>query len=180
MCTFDFDLPNITSIDRRTVLCFTWWEKHLPMPSYKPGHKPPLHYPSCCWQAWDDESSMVCWGLDLITTVIYRQPPYPLTTAIRSWVIVVHRAGNLSVCHLGVYEWTKLSKVRHKGQSVLREAHFSICAQFSHTSLKIRNFSLSFKLVVIKGCAVSIILILKVQHVKENQVTVKIIMICWA
>lgn len=156
MCTFDFDLPNITSIDRRTVLCFTCWEKHLLRPSWKPGHKPPLHYPGCCWQAWDDESSMVCWGLALITTVIYWQLPYPLTTAITSQVIMVHRAENPSVCYLGVYGWTTLSKVRHKGQSVPRTAHFSICVQFSHTfTHKIRNFSwqvntLSFKLVAIR------------------------------
>lgn len=128
MCTFDFDLSNITSIDRRTVLCFTCWEKHLPRPSWKPGHKPPLHYPGCCWQAWDDESSMVCWGLALITAGIYWQLPYPLTTAITSQVIMVHRAENPSVCYLGVYGWTK---VTHKGQSVLKEAHFSFCAQFS-------------------------------------------------
>lgn len=102
MCTFDFDLPNITSIDRRTVLCFTCWEKHLLGPSWKPGHEPPLHYPGCCWQACDDESSMVCWGLALITAVIYWQLPYPLTTAITSWVIMVHRAENPSVCYLGV------------------------------------------------------------------------------
>lgn len=130
MCTFDFDLPNITSIDRRTVLCFTCWEKHLLRPSWKPGHKLPLHYPSGCWQAWDDESSMVCWGLALITAVIYWQLPYPLTTAITSRVIMVHRAQSTSVCYLGVYGWTRLSKVRHKGQSVLRAAHFSICVQF--------------------------------------------------
>lgn len=150
MCTFDFDLPNITSIDRRTVLCFTCWEKHLPRPSWKPGHKPPLHYPGCCWQAWDDESSMVCWGLALITAVIYWQLPYPLTTAITSRVIVVHRAENPSVCYLRVYMWTRLSKVRHKGQSELRAAYFFICAQFSDIFLKIRNFSMSFKLVVIR------------------------------
>lgn len=167
MCTFDFDLPNITSIDRRTVLCFTWWEKHLPRPRYKPGHEPPLHYPGCCWQAWDDESSMVCWGLDLITAVIYRQLPYPLTTAIRIRVIVVHRAVNLSVCYQGVYEWTELSKARHKGQSVLREEHSSICAHFSHISSEIRKFSLSFNLIVINGWAVGIIRIL--QHVKTKQ-----------
>lgn len=106
MCTFDFDLPNITSIDRRTVLCFTCWEKHLLRPSWKPGHKPPLHYPGSCWQACDDESSMVCWGLALITTVIYWPLLYPLTTAITSWVIMVHRAENPTVCYQGVYVWT--------------------------------------------------------------------------
>lgn len=112
MCTFDFDLPNITSIDRRTVLCFTCWEKHLLGPSWKPGHKPPLHYPGCRWQACDDESSMVCWDPTLITAVIYWQLPYPLTTAITSWVIVVHRAEKTSVCYLGVFVWTLQSYTR--------------------------------------------------------------------
>lgn len=140
MCTFDFDLSNITSIDRRTVLCFTCWEKHLLRTNWKPGHKPPLHYPGCCWQALDDESSMVCWGLALITAVIYWQLSYPLTTAITSLVIVVHRSENPSVCYLGVDVWTVLSEVRHKGQSVLRVVYFSICAQFSQTFLKNRNF----------------------------------------
>lgn len=104
----------------------------------------------CCWQAWDDESSMVCWGLALITAVIYWQLPYPLTTAITSRVIVVQRDENPSVCYLRVYMWTRLSKVRHKGQSELRAAHFFICAQFSNIFLKIRNFSMSFILVVIR------------------------------
>lgn len=97
MCTFDFDLPNITSIDWRTVLCFTCWGKHLLWPCWKPGHKPPLR-----WQACDEESSMVYWDLDLITAVIYWQLPQPPTMAITSWVIVEHRAENPSV-HLGRY-----------------------------------------------------------------------------
>lgn len=130
---FDFDLSNLTSIDRRTVLCFTCREKHLLRTSWKPRHKPPLYYPGCCWQALDDESSMVCWGLALITAVIYWQLSYPLTTAITSQVIVAHRAENPSVCYLSVDVWTGLSKVRHKGQSVLRAAHFSISTQFPHT-----------------------------------------------
>lgn len=110
MCTFDFDLSNITSIDRRTVLCFTRWEKYLLRPSWKPRHKPPLHYPGCCWQALDDESSMVCWGLALIMAVIYLQLLYPLTTAITSQVIVVHRAENPTVRYLGGDGWTGLPK----------------------------------------------------------------------
>lgn len=101
MCTFDFDLPNITSIDRRTVLCFTCWEKHLLRPSWKPGHKPPLHYPGCCWQSCDDEPSMVCWELALITTVIYWQLLHPLATAITSWVIGWQFQCFLSLCELG-------------------------------------------------------------------------------
>lgn len=148
MRTFDFDLPNITSIDRRTVLCFTCWEMHLLGPSWKPGHKPPLHYPGCCWQAWDDESSMVCWGLALITAVIYWQLPYPLTTAITSWVIVVRRTENPRVCYLGVYGWTRFSKVTHKGQSVLRAPYFSIYAQFSHTLFRDQKLFL----ILSKGC----------------------------
>lgn len=106
MYTFDFDLPNITSIDRCTVLRFTCWEKHLLRPSWKPGHKPPLHYPGCRWQSCDDESSMVCWDLALITAVIYWQLLYPLTTAITSWVIMVHKTGNSSVCYLDIDVWT--------------------------------------------------------------------------
>lgn len=134
MCTFDFDLPNITSIDRRTVLCFSCWEKHLPRPSWKPGHKPPLHYPGCCWQAWDDESSMVCWGLALITAVIYWQLPYPLTTAITRRVIVVHRAENPTVCYQGVYEWARLSKVNTKVNLFWERPTFPPVLRFSHTS----------------------------------------------
>lgn len=139
MCTFDFDLSNITSIDRRTVLCFTRWEKYLLGPSWKPRHKPPLHYPGCCWQALDDESSMVCWGLALIMTVIYLQLLYPLTTAITSQVIMVHRAENPTVRYLGGDGWTRLPKVRHKGQSVKRVVHFFIFAQFPQI-FKNRNF----------------------------------------
>lgn len=132
MCTFDFDLPNITSIDRRTVLCFTCWEKHLPRPSWKPGHKPPLHYPGCCWQAWDDESSMVCWGLALITAVIYWQLPYPLTMAITSRVIVVHRAENPTVCYQGIYGWTRLSKVTQRSIWTESSPLFYLCSILSH------------------------------------------------
>lgn len=150
MCTFDFDLPNITSIDRRTVLCFTCWGKHLLRPSWKSRHKPPLHYPGFCWQACDDESSMVCWDLTLITAVIYWQLPYPLTTAITSWVIVVHRAGIpvLSSCICVVYTlWSYMQRSLCSENSYL----FFLCLfkQF----LIITNFSwqlnLSFLLVFI-------------------------------
>lgn len=84
-----------------------YWPMHCPVPyllrpCWKPGHKPPLHYPGCRWQACDDESSMVCWDPALITAVIYWQLLYPLTTAITSWVIMVHRAGNSSVCYLDI------------------------------------------------------------------------------
>lgn len=171
MCTFDFDLPNITSIDRRTVLCFTCWEKHLLGPSWKPGHEPPLHYPGCCWQACDDESSMVCWGLALITAVIYWQLPYPLTMAITSWVIVVHRAENPSVCYLGVCVWTRLSKVGHKGQSTLKEAHFRICAQFSPEFWKGEQLFLAVPLISFNMNKWHLTLVFQV-HFDENTATV--------
>lgn len=42
-------------------------------PGSEPGHRPSLHYPSCCWQVWDDEPSTVRRGLGLIADVICRQ-----------------------------------------------------------------------------------------------------------
>lgn len=103
--------------------------------SWKPRYKPPLLYPGCCWQACDDGSSMVRWGRALIIAVIYWQPPCPLTTAIMSWVIVAHR-GRESRCFLSKVCMRTGLKVRHKGQSALRAAHCSICAQVLWQNLK--------------------------------------------
>lgn len=99
---FDFDLPDITSIDEPPS-----WPRGVAewrgggraagpgttAADLEVGDRHIIQ--GCCWQARDDESSMVRWGPDLITAVICRQPPYPLTTAITSRVIGVHRSDKL-------------------------------------------------------------------------------------
>lgn len=96
MCTFDFDLSNITSIDRRTVLRFTCWEKYLLRPSWNPRHKPPSHCLACsCQTLW----WWIFHGLLRLTPnhcCHQEATTNPPTAAITSWVLVLHRAVKLS------------------------------------------------------------------------------------
>lgn len=94
---FDFDLPDITSIDVPLSWLGGWRGRGYwgTSPGTTAADLDCCIIQGCCWQARDDESSMVRWGPDLITAVICRQQPYPLTTAITSWVIGVHRSDKL-------------------------------------------------------------------------------------
>lgn len=148
MCTFDFDLPNISSIDRHTVLCFSCWEKRSLGPSYEPGHRPSLHYPSGCWQVWEDESSTVRCGLDLITDVICGQLAVSTDHSNNTGYRDAHgwETHSLSAAGWGKV-WTTLPKVGCRSPSLQRHTF-----QYGlHLSRRIRNVALlTLNLVVIK------------------------------
>lgn len=145
MCTFDFDLPNITSIDRRTVLCFTCWEKHLVRPSWKPRHKPPLHYPGLLL------TSLGWW----IFHGLLRPSPNHCCHLLATAVSTDH--GNHKSGYRGTQGWESqclLSRCIMRGLGSLKldtevnlyweQPTFFICVQFSHILKDQKLFLLCF------------------------------------